>query len=103
MTLKTWLAEGRLQSHQTTPQQILDLLALADRNMANATVSELSPDWQFTIAYQAALSLATIPLYLAGYRTVSNKGGHHFVTLSALPETMNANQKDRARFLNICR
>lgn len=103
MSLKKWLEEGKLQPHQTSQAEIAGLLELVERDIKNAEVEELSPDWRFAIAYNAALNLCTIALYVAGYRTVPSKGGHHYITIAALPETMGPEQKKRSKYLNACR
>jgi hypothetical protein len=103
MTLKQWLSEGKLTPHHASKEEITGLLALVDRDIKNALVQELTPDWRFSIAYNAALNLATIPLLLSGYRTIPAKGGHHYITMTALTETMGSDQNKRVRFLNTCR
>lgn len=103
MTLTQWLAEGKLKAHHTRKEEIAGLFELVERDIKNASVEDLTPDWRFSIAYNAALNLATIPLLLSGYRTVAAKGGHHYITITALTETMGAEQKKRVQFLNACR
>ncbi len=56
MTLKQWADNGWLRAHQTSPQEIADLLAVVERDLADAE-GNISPDWQFGIAYNAALKL----------------------------------------------
>ena len=82
MRLQQWKANGWLQAHQTTPAQIADLLAIVDRDLEDS-MRDLSPDWQFGIAYNAALKLCTILLYASGYRPEKNLA--HYRTLAALP------------------
>lgn len=53
--------EGRLRPHQTSPTEIDDLLRVAARGVADAHVSGVSSDRRSLIAYDAALTLATIP------------------------------------------
>ena len=103
MTLKQWLAEGKLKPHTTTQEEIGNLFKLVERDIQNASLEDLTPDWRFSIAYNAALNLATIPLLLFGYRTVPAKGGHHYITISALTETVGSGESKRVRFLNTCR
>lgn len=92
VTLKQFLAEDRLRRHRTTTKEIQDLLRVADRNLKDAAVEEISFDLRFTTAYQAALQLATIVLAASGYRT---KGaGHHWITFKILPELFGRGIKD---------
>lgn len=103
MTLNQWLAEGKLKAHHARKEEIAGLFELVARDIKNASVEDLTSDWRFSIAYNAALNLATIPLILSGHRTVAAKGGHHYITITALTETMGAEQKKRVQFLNACR
>jgi hypothetical protein len=68
MRLQQWKANGWLQAHQTTPAQIADLFAIVDRDLEDS-MRDLSPDWQFGIAYNAALKLCTILLCASGYQS----------------------------------
>lgn len=51
MTLKAWEADRWLIPHTTTREEVQDLLAVIDRDLADATVEDLSPDWRLGIAY----------------------------------------------------
>jgi hypothetical protein len=100
MRLQQWKANGWLQAHQTTPGQIADLLAIVDRDLEDS-MRDLSPDWQFGIAYNAALKLCTILLYASGYRP--EKSLAHYRTLASLPIILGASRKDDADYLETCR
>lgn len=62
MTLKQWADNGWLESHVTSTGEIANLLAIVDRDLADAG-GDISTDWRFGIAYNAALKLCTIMLY----------------------------------------
>lgn len=68
MSLKNWLANGWLVAHETSAEEIGDLLALVERDLADAAVEHVSPDWRSSIAYNAILQLATLALAAEGYR-----------------------------------
>ena len=68
MSLQDWLNNRWLEKHQTSSQEIADLLSIAKRDLADCQISELSPDWKMNIAYNAALQIATIALAASGYR-----------------------------------
>ena len=55
MTLKAWEANRWLIPHTTTREEVEDLLAIVDRDLADAAVEDLSPDWRLGIACNAAL------------------------------------------------
>jgi len=67
MSLQDWAKFGWLKPHGTDLRELSNLLAIADRDIADAAASELSNDWRFGIAYNAALKLCTMMLYDAGY------------------------------------
>src|SRR5271169_3465344 len=83
MSLEAWCKNGWLRAYRTTPAQIAELFAIVDRDLADARAERLSTDWQFGIAYNAALKLCTILLYAEGYRPEKNLA--HYRTLQALP------------------
>jgi hypothetical protein len=99
--LKRLLAEGKLRSHRTSTREIADLLAVIDRDLADAAVDAISADRRFAIAYEAALQLATITVYASGYETRGT--GHHFNTFEALRETLGATGQEYADYFDTCR
>ncbi len=101
MSLETWAKNGWLRPHQTNRQQITDLLAIVERDLADARNVGVSADWQFGIAYNAALTLCTILLYASGYRPEKNLA--HYRTLQALPLILGADRNDDADYLDTCR
>jgi hypothetical protein len=101
MTLKELSAEGRLRKHTTSPREIVDLLRVVDRDVADARIQQLSADRRFATAYNAALQLATIVLHAAGYQATG--AGHHWVTLHVLPEIMGPRAATRTHYLDGCR
>lgn len=101
MSLKQWLDNGWLKEHKSNRQQIADLLAIVDRDLADAQTARLSSDWQFGIAYNAALKLCTILLYAEGYRADRNLA--HYRTLLALPVILGLEHTDDAIYLDSCR
>jgi len=101
MSLESWAKNGWLRPHQTNRQQIADLLAIVERDLADAKNLTVSADWQFGIAYNAALKLCTILLYASGYRPEKNLA--HYRTLQALPLILGQDRDDDADYLDACR
>jgi hypothetical protein len=89
MSLRDWLANRWLDEHVTNAEEIANLLALADRDLHDAQSTELSADWRFNIAYNAALQLAGAALAASGYRVVRS-GPHHHRTIQSLAHTIGA-------------
>ncbi len=101
MTLENWHRNGWLRPHQTTPTQIAELLEIVDRDLEDAATARLSPDWQFGIAYNAALKLCTILLYAEGYRPERNLA--HYRTIQAMPLILGSTRRNDADYLDTCR
>jgi hypothetical protein len=99
--LKQWANNGWLRTHSTSPQEIQDLLSIVKRDLADARQADLSADWRFGIAYNAALKLCTILLYASGYRAEKNL--QHYRTLQALPVILGSARKADADYLDACR
>lgn len=51
MSLQNWLQIGHLINHQATVAEVLSLLGVVDREIADAGVAGLSDDGRFTHAY----------------------------------------------------
>ena len=68
MSLKNWLSNGWLTEHNSSRQEIGDLLAIAERDLEQALTPGLSPDWRLNIAYNAALQMAVAALAAVGFR-----------------------------------
>ncbi len=81
------MADGvRLATHETSPAEIAELLAVADRDLQDCIDGRLSADNLLSIAYSAGLVCAKIALAAAGYRA-----GHqsaHYWTIQSLKHTL---------------
>ncbi len=84
--LRDWLKNGWLTEHQTSRQEIADLLGVIDRDAAQCQLPGLGPDWQLNIAYNAALQVATAALAAAGYRAL--REAQHYRVIQSLADTM---------------
>lgn len=87
MSLKQWRDNDWLVPHQTSAREIEDLIAIADRDLKDATSARLSDDWRFGIAYNAALQLATAALYAAGFKAQRGQS-HHLRAIQSLQYTI---------------
>ena len=91
MSLEDWLSNGWLSAHRTSRQEIVELLGVADRDLADCRSKGLSADWQMNIAYNAALQSATAALAAAGYRPT--RDSHHYRVIQSLAYTIGADSK----------
>lgn len=96
MSLKDWLRNGWLVEHKTSPQEILNLMGVVNRDLADCETPGLSPDWRLNIAYNAALQAASAALAASGYRTV--RESHHYRAIQSLAYTIGADRKLIAQF-----
>ena len=100
MSLQDWLSEGRLKPHKASREEIEKLLAVFERDMADAQTEELSDDRKFTTAYNAALMIARAALAASGYRT-AGEGGHYWaiqsLTFTLKPDTRMIKQFNKFR------
>lgn len=86
MSLRDWQAQKHLAKHQTSPREIADLLALAERDLEACRTPGLHPDWQIAIAHNAVVQLATAALAAAGYRP--RGAGQHYYAIQSLAFTV---------------
>jgi hypothetical protein len=100
MSLSNWANNGWLRPHNATAQEIADMLAIVERDLHDAA-GEISADWRFGIAYNAALKLCTILLHASGYRAEKNLA--HYRTLAALPLVLGSEHQGDADYLDTCR
>jgi len=101
MSLRDWANNQWLRAHRTSQQEIQRLFEIVERDLHDAQQSELSADWRFGIAYNAALKLCTILIYSEGYRP--EKTLAHYRTLQALPLILGKEKEDDADYLDSCR
>ena len=100
MNLQDWRNSGWLHPHQSSRQEIAELLAIADRDMKDCQSEGLSADWRFNIAYNSLLQAATAALAAAGYR--ASRQSHHYRVLQSLTLTVGVGA-DTARQLDAFR
>ncbi len=100
MSLAQWAENGWLRLHVTSEKEISDLLKIVERDLQDAA-GDISADWRFGIAYNAALKLCTILLYASGHKP--EKALQHYRTIQALPLILGERYKADAKYLDICR
>lgn len=96
MSLEDWLKNAWLVEHKARRDEIAELLAIADRDLADCRVEGLSPDWRLNIAYNAALQASTAALAACGYRAA--REAHHYRVIQSLALTIRADARLVRRF-----
>ena len=86
MSLSEWERNGWLTKHQTSRNEIHDLLQVVERDLADSAAENVSADWRMNIACNAGLQAATVALAAAGYRAA--RDAHHYRVIHSLRETI---------------
>ena len=101
MSIDKFLERGLLEKRASSKEEINNLLSIVDRDIKDSEVEGISYDWQFGIAYNAALKLASILVRGAGFRV---KGGsHHMNTIAIIPLILGEISRDDSEYLDACR
>ncbi len=101
MSIDNFLKRGILVKQASSKEEIEELLKIVERDIKDSKASEVSYDWQFGIAYNAALKLATILVRSAGYRVKGQ--GHHMNTIALIPDFLGRDKKEYSDYLDTCR
>ena len=101
MSLKNWLKNAWLKPHQTSKQEITNLFNIVKRDLEDAQRQDVSTDWRFGIAYNAALKLCIILLYAEGYKPENSYA--HYRSIQSLPLILGNEKADDASYLDACR
>jgi len=88
MSLEAWREAGLAVSHEPTPEEIADLLAVAENDLRDAAIHELSPERKLGCAYGAILSAGRAALHAAGYRVPKSSPSHHHHVIQSLRYTV---------------
>jgi uncharacterized protein (UPF0332 family) len=86
---------------RTSPVEIARLLAIADRDLDQASQEVLHLDTRFALAYNAALQLATVVLRLDGVRV--RKDAFHARTFAELKERLPEDRRSVAEYFDRAR
>ena len=97
MSLQQWFDNSWLRHHETSKNEISDLLAIVNRDLKDSQI-DLSADWRFGIAYNAALKLCSILLYAKGFK--AERTLQHYRTIQAMPLILGEDRKEDAQYLD---
>ena len=100
MSLQQWVEHGWLRPHKTSREEIENLLRIVNRDLEDAA-GDISPDWRFGIAYNAALKLCTILLYAEGFRP--ERTLQHYRTIQSLSVIFGKERGEDVKYLDTCR
>ena len=97
MSLESYARNRWLREHESSAQEITNLLSLADRDIEQSQTPGLGPEWQFDIAYNSALQSGTAALAAAGYR--AERASKHMRVIESLEFTVGLENR-RVRVLD---
>jgi len=86
-----WVNNGWLVAHKSSKQEIANLLGIVARDLKDSQAKDVSDDWRFAIAYNAALQAATAALAAAGYR--ASRENHYYRVIQSLELTLGKDAK----------
>lgn len=101
MSIDNFLERGILIRQDSSNQEIEDLLNIVERDIEDSAQTEISYDWQFGIAYNAALKLANILVRASGFRVKGQ--GHHMNVIAMIPLILGHHKKDDSDYVDTCR
>lgn len=101
MNWNTLLANGSVQTHSTSKQELDDLRAVIARDLADAAILQTSADRRFATAYNAALQTAKMAVACAGYRTRGT--GHHRTMFEAAELALGPSSAALMAYFDSCR
>jgi len=91
MSLSDWLKAQWLTEHKTSPEEIANLLAVADRDLRDCQAAGLSDDGRLAFGYRAVMQCALAALAACGYRP--SRDSHHYRVIQSLVHTIGADTK----------
>ncbi len=101
MSLNELEVKGRLRRHETSAQEVADLMRIAEAGLADARVEAVTLDRRFCAAYDAARALADLVLACSGYRPAGQ--GRHVTVFEALPMVMGEGHAGLGTYFSTCR
>lgn len=102
MSLNDWLNSSWIKTHKTSVQETQNLLNLIRRDLKDCQSNEISADWRFAIAFNAALTCCQIALYCCGYEIARGQSEHYRI-IQSLTLTLGEEFAPVKNYLNACR
>jgi len=88
VSLANLLKIGQLKEHPVDAAEIARLLTAAERGLADARATTISPETRFDAAYRAITQIGLAALMAQGYRPDTNRPGHHVTIIQTLALTL---------------
>lgn len=88
MSLEAWRDSRFIVTHESSRQEISELLGIMKTDVKDALIRELSPDRRLACCYGALLTAARAALRAAGYRVPKGTPSHHYYATQSLQFTV---------------
>ena len=102
MSLPQWLENSWIREITPSRQCVADLLAVAEREIRDASLPGMSIDGKFDHSYDAVRSLCELALHAEGY-TIPKGGRKHERAIESLSFTLGEDWTEQVDFLDQCR
>ncbi|MGB2982826.1 MAG: hypothetical protein WBC63_03060 [Candidatus Bipolaricaulia bacterium] len=84
MSLDAWRDAKLIVEHETSRQEISELLAIVKTDLNDARIPALSADRRFACCYNALLTAARAALRATGHRVPKGTTSHHYYAIQSL-------------------
>lgn len=88
MTLESWRDSRLIVEHETSRQEITELIEIVRTDLRDAQIEGLSPDRRLSCCYGALLTAARAALRASGYRVPKGTPSHHYYAIQSLQHTV---------------
>lgn len=102
MSLQQWLDNSWITRIERSAADVANLMAIAEREIADASLDGISTDGRFSHAYDAVRSLSELALHASGF-TVPKGLRQHERSIDSLRFTLDADWTAEVDFLDRCR
>ena len=102
MSLQQWLDNAWVIQVEASGQDVANLVAIARREIADASLEGISTDGRFVHAYDAVRSLCEAALHASGFR-VPKGGRKHERDIESLKFTLGGRWANEVDFFDRCR
>jgi len=92
MNLTDLVSQGWIRPHRTSIQEMRDKFALIDRNIKNAQVTGVDPDFILSLSHNAHLQCAIAALHAEGFEP--SKEHQHYRAIQTLKATLKLEDKE---------
>jgi len=102
MSLQQWLDNSWINKTDRSGQEVSNLLDIAERQIADASLPGMSADGRFAHAYEAVRCLCELALHATGYTVLKGMRQHERV-IESLKFTLQGEWTETADFFDRCR